>query len=127
MQSRQNFHRAFLSELHEQSDFIFRGRGQFCGPFALRTGRVCGRGRLQHGDDGLSGGFDRSFLRRTDRHDDVPAHRQLRCEQGRRRVGEGPRQGVCRQGILPRALQLPRDAKSYRLLRREQDHRGRGC
>ena len=78
-----------------------------------RAGHRARRSRLQHEHDRLSGSADRSVLRRTDRHDDLAADRQLRRGARRCRIGgaEGRRLHHAR-GVAHRQQLALRRARS---------------
>ena len=100
-----------------------RGRDRLRGPGVRARGRGDGGGRLQHRPLRLPGGADRSVLRRADRHHDLPAHRQLRGQSRRRRVGAAPGGGLRGARGLDRGLVLAGLGRARPLPRRAR-HRG---
>ncbi len=72
-----------------------------------RSWRRGGRGLLQHRDDRLSGGDDRSQLRRADRHLHLPAYRQCRRQCRRCRKHSRGRGGLHRARSGDPEQQLP--------------------
>ena len=76
------------------------------GQIDRRDGNDHRRGRLQHRAHRLSGNPDRSELLPPDRHAHLSAHRQLRNERRRRRIGARLRRRPGRQGRAGARIEL---------------------